>query len=113
MRVPRYLLRTEVTIEPYAGESGRGPTYGAAVTTRGHWEGKRRLYVDPDGRQALSESTLLLDLDEIVPLETKVTKGGTEYRVVSVVTHDAGIGTPGHLEVMLAPSRRTGGGLGG
>lgn len=113
MRVPAYLFRHAVSVEPFVGEGSTGPEYGAAVTVRGLWEAKRRLVGMSEGTETVASATFYTDLDSPLGVDDKVTFDGLEYRVVEVRTKDSTYPTnPPHLEVLLAPGGRTAGARG-
>lgn len=104
MLIPTFLLRHEVTVEPYLGDSGYGPQYGDPVSVRCFLEEKTRLVRAPDGREVTSSSTAYCRLDAVdAPPESRVTlPGGRQTTVIDQARHDGGgLPTPDHLEVSL------------
>ncbi|MER5213701.1 hypothetical protein ABT063_24795 [Streptomyces sp. NPDC002838] len=104
MLIPGYLLRHQVTVEPYEGDSAVGPLYGDPVTVRCFLEEETRLVRAPDGREVTSSSTIYCRLDAVTaPPESKVTlPDGRETTVIAQIPHNGGgLPTPDHLEVQL------------
>ncbi|MFE9645316.1 hypothetical protein ACFYO0_14605 [Streptomyces sp. NPDC006365] len=104
MVIPGYLLRHEVVVEPYEGDSAYGPVYAAPVTVRCFLEEKNRLVRDKDGREVTSSSTFRCRLGAVdAPPDSRVTlPGGRQTTVISQARHDGGgLPTPDHLEVSL------------
>ncbi|MFC8432255.1 hypothetical protein [Streptomyces sp. NPDC057253] len=104
MNLPASLLRHEVTVEPYEGDSAVGPLYGAPVTVRCFLEEKTRRVRAPDGREVVSSSTFYCRLDAVDALpESRVSlPGGRQTTVIDQARHDGGgLPTPDHLEVQL------------
>ncbi|MFD3929688.1 hypothetical protein [Streptomyces sp. NPDC058614] len=104
MLIPAYLLRHEVTVEAYEGDSAYGEVYGAPAIVRCFLEQKTRVVRDRKGRQVTSSSTFYCRLDEATaPPESQVTlPDGTKTTVIEAVPHGGGgLPTPDHLEVQL------------
>lgn len=105
MNLPEFLLRHEVTIEPYVGpDSWSNPQYGFPVTVRCFVDNKRRLVRTPDGQEIVSESTVYAPLDTDCPPNSRVTlpPDGRIARVIDAKRRDGGgLPTPDHLEIML------------
>lgn len=103
--LPGFLLRHEVTVEPYEGDSANGPLYGAPVTVRCFLEEKRSMVRNKDGEQVLSGATFYCRLDAIAdaPPQSLVTlSGDRQSEVITQARHDGGgLPTPDHLEVSL------------
>ncbi len=104
MLIPSFLLRHQVTVEPYLGDSGYGPQYDTPVTVRCFLEEKNRLVRAPDGREVTSSSTVYCRPDAVdAPPESRVTlPDGRTTHVIDQARHDGGgLPTPDHLEVSL------------
>lgn len=104
MLIPGFLLRHQVTVEPYLGDGGYGPQWGDPVSVRCFLEEKTRLVRAPDGREVTSSSTFYCRLDAVdAPPESKVTlPGDRPTTVIQQARHDGGgLPTPDHLEVQL------------
>jgi hypothetical protein len=103
--MPGFLLRHEVTVEPYEGDSANGPLYGAPVTVRCFLEEKGRMVRGREGGLVLSAATFYCRLDAIpdAPPESLVTlPDGRQSEVIVRARHDGGgLPTPDHLEVSL------------
>lgn len=103
-RIPGFLLRHQVTIEPYDGSSAYGPLYGAPVTVRCFLDEQTRLVRAADGHDVTSNATLYCRLDAVTaPPESRVTlPDGTQRTVVAALRRDGGgLPTPDHLELQL------------
>lgn len=103
--MPGFLLRHEVIVEPYEGDSANGPLYGTPVTVRCFLEEKRRMVRNKEGEQVLSGATFYCRLDAIAdaPPQSLVTlPGGRQSEVITQAPHNGGgLPTPDHLEVSL------------
>lgn len=104
MKMPAFLLRHMVTVEPYLGSSAYGPRYGPAVAVACLLEQQTRAVVGADGADVTSSSTLRAPLDtpDIAP-ESRVTlPDGDTTTVIAALRHDGGgLPTPDHVEVQL------------
>lgn len=103
-RIPRkYLEQHTITVEPYFGDAGRGPTYGPAAEVKCFLDQKTRLVRDATGRQVTSSSTAYCVLDTTAPVESRVTlPDGRKTFVIAALRRDGGrLPTPNHLEVQL------------
>lgn len=100
--VPGYLLRHQVTIEPYAGQGGNGPTYGAAVLVRCFREDARKMVRNAQGEQVVSETTCYCPVGTVAPPLSRVTVGSRVAYVINTKDRDGGgLPTPDHVEVVL------------
>ncbi|MFD4659339.1 hypothetical protein ACFWP2_27340 [Kitasatospora sp. NPDC058444] len=100
-RVPRWLLRHRIVIEPYVGESAYGPVYGPPHDVPALVSEAARLVRAPDGRQVVSSAQVVLDLDTDVPAGSRITlPTGRATVPITVSTVDApGLPVPAHKEV--------------
>lgn len=101
--LPRRLLQHEVTVEPYLGDAGRGPTYGPATVVQCFLDQATRMVRAADGRQVTSSSTAYCPLATVCPAESRVTlpDGRTTF-VIAALRRDGGrLPTRNHLEVQL------------
>lgn len=104
--IPAFLLRQEVTVAAYQGDSAYGPRYAAPVAVRCFLEQKTRTVRDKEGQEAVSSGTFYARLDEAeaaCPAESKVTlPDGTQTLIIAALPHrGGGLPTPDHLEVQL------------
>lgn len=101
--IPGWLLRHEVTIEAYLGDSAYGPQYAAPTVARAFVEEKVRTVRNREGEEVTASTTVYLLPSQSCPPESRVTT--PSGRVASVITsalHDGGgLPTPDHLEVTL------------
>ncbi|MET9729671.1 hypothetical protein ABZZ79_03090 [Streptomyces sp. NPDC006458] len=103
MRIPRWLMRHEITVEAYDGESSTGPLYGAPATVRCFLDEETRMVRSPGGEQTTSTSTAYADLDTTVLAQSRVTlQDGRITTVIAVKRRNGrGLQTPDHLEIQL------------
>ncbi len=103
MLIPAFLLRHEVVVEPFLGNSGTGPRYGTAVEVRCFVEEKTRMVRAPSGEEVTSSTTFYALPDAVCPAKSRVTlASGRKTTVIAAVPHDAGgLPSPDHLEVQL------------
>jgi hypothetical protein len=101
---PAFLLRHDITVETYLGESAYGPRYGAPTVVRGLLERSIRTVRGQNGEETTSSGTFRTRLDAGIEAEARVTlPDDTTTTVIAVVPHDGGgLPTPDHLEVQLA-----------
>lgn len=101
-RVPRWLLRHRITIEPYEGDSAYGPVFGPPVVDVPALVSEDvRLVRAPDGRQVVSSATVVLDLDTTVPAGSRITlpSGRTTVPITVSIVDAPGLPVPAHREV--------------
>lgn len=95
-------LTSTVTIEPYEGQGGAGPRYGAPVEVEAFVDAKRRKVRNSLGEEVVSESTVYCALGTDAPEKSRVTAGGRVGYVIASKRHDgAGLPVPDHLEMGL------------
>lgn len=95
-------LVTTITIEPYAGQGGSGPTYGAPAAIEAYVEAARRRVTNTVGKQVLSSTTCYCRLGTDAPPDSRVTVGSTVTYVLSQTVHDgASAPLPSHVELHL------------
>lgn len=98
--IPGFLGSTLLTIEPYAGNGGDGPVYGAAVPARGQVVLVR---AQRAGKSSVAKAmlyTLILPANTTISVQDRVTSGGVVAYVQSVTNPGGPFG--GHLEVEAA-----------
>ncbi|SNR44141.1 hypothetical protein SAMN06265360_10625 [Haloechinothrix alba] len=102
MGIPAWLLRHEITVEPYEGSGANGPIYGDARTVRCFLDEGRTAVRNSEGREVTAEAVAYCPLDAGIGTEDRVTALGRESRVLTVKRRDGGgLPTPDHLEVAL------------
>ncbi|MEV4837786.1 hypothetical protein AB0K05_24910 [Nonomuraea sp. NPDC049486] len=101
--IPAFLLRHTVQIEPHTGDGPFGPQYGEQASVLCFVDDKRRLVVGPTGDQVVSESTVYMPLDTVCPVHSRVTlpSGRTTVVLAASRRDGGGLPTPDHLEVSL------------
>ncbi|MEW2573648.1 hypothetical protein [Streptomyces sp. NPDC047070] len=101
-RVPAYLLRHRITLEPYAGDSAYGPQYGPPVpNVPALVNPAPRLFRTADGRDVTAAATLIAAPDLDCPLGSRITlPDGRTATAVAVAHHTApGLPVPACTEV--------------
>ncbi|CAL9607381.1 hypothetical protein SUDANB95_05517 [Actinosynnema sp. ALI-1.44] len=100
--IPAFLLRHSARIEPYEGEGGAGPIYGAPVDVECFREDARRLVRDRTGEQVVSETTLYCLPGIVAPPKSRVTLSGRTAFVILAKDRHSGTSAPiDHVEVNL------------
>jgi len=102
--LPAFWLQHQVTVEPYEGNSGHGPVFGAPVTVRCWLEKTTRMVRAADGNEVTSSAQFYCRLDALdAKPESRVTlPSGRVTTVLTVARRDAGrLPLPEHLEVSL------------
>lgn len=104
MLIPRFLMRHTVTIEPYLGDTSKGPKYGApVVVTPCFVDEQTRGVRTPAGEQVTSTTTVFADLGTQAPAFSRVTlPSGRVTNVIQTKDRDGGgLPTPDHVEIQL------------
>ncbi len=103
MLMPGFLLRHQVTVEPFLGEGPYGPQYEPPVVVRCLVDEQTRMVRSPTGDEVTSSTTLRARLDTVCPAGSRVTlPEGRVTAVIAALRRDgAGLPTPDHLEVQL------------
>ena len=97
-----FLLTHTVTVEPYLGSAGTGPTYGPAASIRCFVDDQRRKVNNTLGETVISEAMVICPLDTTAPPKSRVTVNGRTAYVITAKRRDGGgLPTPDHLELML------------
>lgn len=102
MRVPAYLLRHRITVEPYLGDSAYGPQYGPPVENVPALVAETiRLVRDREGREVTSTAQIIAAPGLDCPAESRITlPDGRTTRAISVAHHTApGLPVPQSTEV--------------
>lgn len=102
-RIPGWLLRHRITVEPYRGASSKGPIYGPPQTVRCFVDEQTRTVRSPGGEEVTSSSTAYAAPGTVVPALSRVTlPSGRVTTVIAVLNRDAGgLPTPDHVEIQL------------
>jgi hypothetical protein len=103
MRVPHEALRESIVVEDYRGAGAYGVAFEDPRILRANVQRTERLEVTTHGRQLLA-TTLVIIRPEAgpVPVESKVTWNGDEFRVVrAFAVPDTR--RPSHWELSIAP----------
>ncbi|MGW3191595.1 hypothetical protein ACWDBT_27520 [Streptomyces ardesiacus] len=102
-RVPGWLLRHRITIEPYLGDSSTGPVYGPPQQVRAFVDEQTRAVVSPGGEQVTSSSTAYTAPGTKAPPLSRVTlPSGRVTTVIAALPRDGGgLPTPDHVEIQL------------
>lgn len=102
-RLPKRFLQHSITVEPYLGDAGRGPQYGAPALVACFLDERTRMVRDATGRQVTSSGTAYCQLHTEAPVESRVTlPDGRRTFVIAALRRDGGrLPVPSHLEVQL------------
>ncbi|MCG0062239.1 hypothetical protein L0F81_02870 [Streptomyces tricolor] len=103
MLIPRFLMRHRITVEPYLGDTSKGPSYGPPVVVRCFLDEQTRGVRSPGGEDVTSTSTAYADPGTTAPAFSRVTlPGGRVTKVIQTKQRDgAGLPTPDHVEIQL------------
>lgn len=102
-RVPGWLLRHRIAVEPYLGDSAYGPRYGERVEDVPALVAAVRTQVrDAEGRDVLATAQIIAAPDLDCPPGSRVTlPDGRTATAISSASHTApGLPVPASLEVM-------------
>ncbi|OAR21906.1 hypothetical protein A8W25_28120 [Streptomyces sp. ERV7] len=101
-RVPAWLLRHRITIQPYQGDGAYGPVYGPPIAGVPALVAETvRTVRNPQGREVISTAQIIAAPDLHCPAESRITlPDGRTTRVISVAHHTApGLSVPQSTEV--------------
>ncbi|MFC9680006.1 hypothetical protein [Streptomyces sp. NPDC056948] len=103
MRIPRYLMRHQITVEPYLGDTSKGPKYGPPVVVRCFVDEQTRAVRNPGGEEVTSTTTAYADPGTQAPALSRVTlPSGRTTTVIQLKDRDGGgLPTPDHVEIQL------------
>ncbi|GGR71168.1 MULTISPECIES: hypothetical protein [Streptomyces] len=102
-RIPGWLLRHRIRVEPYRGTSSKGPVYGPPQDVRCFLDEQTRTVRSPGGDEVTSSSTAYAAPGTTVPPQSRVTlPSGRVTRVITLLNRDGGgLPTPDHVEIQL------------
>lgn len=102
-KIPGFMLRHRITVEPLLGQGPYGPSYGPPVEVRCFLDEQTRTVRDASGEDVVSSSTARCRLEETAPTGSRVTlPGGRQTTVLVALRRDGGgFPTPDHLEVQM------------
>jgi len=104
VKLPAFWLQHQVTVEPYEGNSGKGPVFAAPVVVRCWLEETNRMVRAADGNEVTSSAQFYCRLDALdARPESRVTlPSGRVTTILTLAKRDAGrLPLPEHLEVSL------------
>ncbi len=83
MKIPGFLLRETLSIEPYLGATGAGNSYGPAVSVPARVEPKRQVLRAADGGEIVSTAVAWTKPDVDAPELSRVTWRGQTLTVLT------------------------------
>ncbi|RLU85883.1 hypothetical protein CTZ27_26310 [Streptomyces griseocarneus] len=101
-RLPAFLLRHRISVEPYLGEGAYGARYGARIEDVPALAAETvRMVRAVDGREVTSTAQVIADPDLICPVGSRITlPDGRVTTALSVARHTApGLPVPACTEV--------------
>ncbi|MFI0906766.1 hypothetical protein ACH4TE_25070 [Streptomyces sioyaensis] len=101
-RVPGWLLRHRITVEPYLGDTAYGPQYGEPVCVPALVAAVRKQVADKDGREVLATAQTIAGPELECPPGSRITlPGGRTATAITTAVHTApGLPVPACVEVM-------------
>lgn len=108
-------MTSTIRIEPYLGETGGGPKYGAPVEVEAYVKWQRTKVRNAAGDEVIASSVVYCRLSETVrfdptlgPEKSRVThaSGRTGFIVADAPKDGAGLPTPDHLQLAVGDNRR-------
>jgi hypothetical protein len=101
--IPGWLLRHQITVEAYRGDSSSGPVYGPPAQVRAFVDEQTRAVRSPGGEEVTSSSTAYCPPGTKVPPLSRVTlPDGRHTTVIACLPRDGGgLPTPDHTEIQL------------
>lgn len=104
MLIPRFLMRHQVTVEPYLGDTSKGPRYGTPVVVSHCFVDEQTRGVrTAEGEQVTSTTTVYADPGTTAPQFSRVTlPSGRITKVIQTKDRASnGLPTPDHVEIQL------------
>lgn len=80
-KIPKFLMKDEITITPHEGEGAYGPEFGDPYTEKGHFEKGFEVVTDREGKEVVASATVFLSDSNIKSLD-KVEFEGETYEVI-------------------------------
>lgn len=78
------LLRDQITVEPFGGDTATGPVYGPAVTYAARIAPTARMVRTPTGEDVQVAAVAVVRPEAVVTTRSRVRHAGHEYIVLSV-----------------------------
>ncbi len=102
-RIPGWLLIHTISVEPYKGDSSKGPVYGTSVQVRCFLDEQTRAVRSAGGEQVTSTSTAYAAPGVDAPPLSRVSlPGGRTTTVIQTKRRTAGrLRAPDHTEIQL------------
>ena len=102
-RIPGWLLRHHILIEPYLGDSSTGALYGPPQQVRCFVDEQTRAVRSPGGEETTSSSTAYTAPGTTAPPLSRVTlpSGRTTTVIAALNRNGGGLPTPDHVEIQL------------
>ena len=102
-RLPRWLLRHRITVEPLTGQGPYGPVYGPPLAVRCFLDAQTRMVRDPGGDEVVSATTAYCPPGTAAAPGSRVAlPDGRQTVVIAALDRSGGgLPTPDHLEVQL------------
>jgi len=99
--IPAWLLRQQVTISPYLGDTGYGPAWGEPVTVRAYTVRETHTVLDAQGKEVISGSTVFVPPGTVAPALSRLAlpDGTTTTVLVRMDRDGGGMPTPDHVEL--------------
>lgn len=97
----------QVTVKRFAGQTVTGPSFAAPAASAAFVDAGNKLVSTPSGETVLSIARVFLPAGTAdIPVDSLVTLpvslGGHEATVVQAANHVSALGTPDHVELVLA-----------
>ena len=80
----RRLFQQTVSLRRLEGQGAFGPEYGDPETVACRIDSRRRIVIDAEGEERVSDTTLFMPAEVDVPEGSRVTVDGAERTVISV-----------------------------
>lgn len=101
MRVPPWMLKHTVEVEPFVGEGAYGPVYGSPFTARALVTLKTGRILDRNGTEVVYDAVALFGPDTEVTIQSRVVWEGRKFTVIGLKKPVGMTGKPHHIEVVL------------
>ena len=102
VKIPGFLRRTEVHVEDYLGQTGKGASYGPERVLEVRKEDRRRILREKGSTEiSISSVTLALDPEQDIPEGSRVTLPDGRELVAREIISPEFLSGPAYREVLL------------
>jgi len=100
LKIPKWMLRQTIQVEPYSGSGAYGPIYGNTFSSSARVQHGRMRTMDDDGNEITSDTQVFMRPGVNIPVGSKVYYESNTYTVNDVKDHQ-GLSVKSHKELVL------------